>query len=162
MAQSHSTHRHPASGSSRPSTLSLSAQKTAAQKPEPATPTPASTSRPLTLEQQRAQHSWQTSAHYDSERVNIAKGLPALIMNSGLMQVLAFCHQKKGAHEEVATHLRDWLAQRFPKVIGNSGFTPFMESLMQAQPADYQMINSEAFAWLKWLRQMAAARIQGG
>ena len=32
---------------------------------------------------------------------------------------------------------------------------------MQASPADYQAINAEAFAWLKWLRQMAAARNKG-
>jgi len=29
---------------------------------------------------------------------------------------------------------------------------------MQASPATYQAINAEAFAWLKWLRQMSAAR----
>lgn len=33
-----------------------------------------------------------------------------------------------------------------------------MEALMRASPSDYQAINAEAFAWLKWLRQMAAAR----
>jgi len=114
-----------------------------------------------TLEQQRAQDAWEKSANYGKEHVNIAKGLPALIMNSGLMQVLAFAHEKGDKHELVAAQLRSWLSKRFPKNLSQSTFDPFMESLMKAGPQDYQAINAEAFAWLKWLRQMAAARIKG-
>ena len=113
----------------------------------------------LTLEQRRAQDAWNQCANYNKEHVNIAKGLPALIMNSGLMQVLAFCHEKGKAQADVAAHLRAWLAGRFPsKFPQNSDFAAFMQALMQVSPADYQAINAEAFAWLKWLRQMAAAR----
>jgi CRISPR-associated protein Cmr5 len=36
-----------------------------------------------------------------------------------------------------------------------------MEGLMKARPHDFQALNAEAFAWLKWLRHMAAAR-KGG
>lgn len=112
-----------------------------------------------TLEQQRAQNAWKVSVSYQGEHVNAAKGLPALIMNSGLMQVLAFCHEKGKAPALVAEHLRTWLAGQFPKTFVNgSDFGTFMEALMQASPSDYQAINAEAFAWLKWLRQMAAAR----
>jgi len=119
-----------------------------------------------TLEQLRAQDAWSKSASYQKEHVNVAKGLPALIMNSGLMQVLAFCHEKgqkdSGRHnEEVAIHLRAWLQGRFPQLIPSANFEPFMESLMKAKPADYQAITAEAFAWLKWMRQMAAARVKG-
>lgn len=84
-------------------------------------------------------------------------------MNSGLMQVLAFCHEKeKKAHGgEVAHHLRKWLASRFPGVFTRGeDFPDVMQALMTASPADYQAINAEAFAWLKWLRQMAAARLK--
>jgi CRISPR-associated protein Cmr5 len=88
----------------------------------------------------------------------LAKALPALIMNSGLMQVLAFCHEKKGAHHVVATDLRSWLVKSISRTDGDPGFDKFMQSLMQLEPQDYQAINAEAFAWLKWLRQMAAAR----
>lgn len=116
-----------------------------------------------TLEQQRAQNAWEKCAQYTKEHVNIAKGLPALIMNSGLMQVLAFCHEKSQKasgrhHEEVASHLRIWLQQRFPQLIQSANFEPFMEALMKAKPADYQAITTEAYAWLRWMRQMAAAR----
>ena len=112
-----------------------------------------------TMEQQRAQNAWNACASYQSEHVNAAKGLPALIMNSGLMQVLAFCHEKGKAPALVAEQLRAWLAGRFPQDFKKgSDFAPFMEALMGATPATYQAINAEAFAWLKWLRQMAAAR----
>ena len=112
-----------------------------------------------TLEQQRAQNAWAACASYQSEHVNTAKGLPALIMNSGLMQVLAFCHEKGKAPALVAEQLRAWLAGRFPQDFKKgSDFAPFMEALMQATPTTYQAVNAEAFAWLKWLRQMAAAR----
>jgi len=112
-----------------------------------------------TLEQLRAQDAWEKSANYATEHVNIAKGLPALIMNSGLMQVMAFMHEKDkngDKHEVVAQQLRSWLAGRFSKV--PQDFEGFMKAMMEAEPQEYQAINTEAFAWLKWLRQMAAAR----
>lgn len=109
-----------------------------------------------TLEQQRAQDAWNKSAHYTMEHVNIAKSLPALIMNSGLMQMLAFCHEKGGANEAVARDLRIWLGQRFDR---DPGFEGLMQELMNTSPSNYKAITTEAFAWLRWLRQMAAARI---
>lgn len=114
-----------------------------------------------TLEQRRALDAWEKSGSYGKEHVNIAKGLSALIMNSGLMQVLAYCHEKGGANEVVAQHLRAWLSKHFNGVDRDPGFEPFMQALMKAKPGDYQAITAEAFAWLKWLRQMAAAR-KGG
>lgn len=119
-----------------------------------------------TLEQQRAQDTWSCSERYTKEHVNIAKGLPALIMNSGLMQVLAFCHEKgkkesTRANEDVACQMRTWLQSRFPKTFSCAEFESFMQALMKSQPADYQAITAEAFAWLRWLRQMASARVKG-
>lgn len=113
----------------------------------------------MTLEQERAKNAWEACEQYKDkkERVNIAKGLPALIMNSGLMQVLAFCHQKGEHHEAVASDLRKWLHRRFSR-LPSADFEPFMEALYKATPEDYQAITAEAFAWLKWLRQLAAAR----
>jgi CRISPR-associated protein Cmr5 len=115
----------------------------------------------LTLEQRRAQDAWEKCSDYTSEHVKIAKGLPALIMNSGLMQVLAYCHEKGGANEQVAQHLRIWLNGRFNGVPRDPGFEPFMQGLIQAGPSDYQSITAEALAWLRWMRQMAAARVRG-
>ena len=113
----------------------------------------------LPLEQRRARHAWQKAKDgvkaHGTDYVNTAKALPALIMNSGLMQVMAFCHDKGGRHEKVAEHLRDWLSITCDTP---QEFAPFMEELMQAEADKFQRINAEAMAWLKWLRQMAAAR----
>ncbi|MDQ7074735.1 MAG: type III-B CRISPR module-associated protein Cmr5 [Gammaproteobacteria bacterium] len=66
-----------------------------------------------TLEQKRAEHAWTKSAEgvalHGKDYVNSVKGLPALIMNSGLMQTLAFLQQKGGRHELLSLHLRQWL-----------------------------------------------------
>lgn len=120
-----------------------------------------------TLEQQRAQDAWNKCEHYSDKHADFAKGLPALIMNSGLMQVLAFCYEKgqkesQRHNEEVARDLRIWLQGRFPKLIQRADFSPFMEALMSIKdPRDFQAITAEAFAWLRWLRQMAPARVKG-
>ncbi|CUB07992.1 type III-B CRISPR module-associated protein Cmr5 [Tepidiphilus thermophilus] len=115
-----------------------------------------------TLEQLRAQDAWTKAAdgiaRHGKDYVNDAKGLPALIMNSGLMQVMAYLEDKGGRHHTLAQHLRLWLQGRFRQQITNADFEPFMQALMHATPADYQAITAEAFAWLRWLRQMAAAR----
>lgn len=122
-----------------------------------------------TLEQQRAQNTWTCAERYTKEHVNLAKGLPTLIMNSGLMQVMAFLHAKSTGkdgrpktddhHYVLAQHLRTWLHGRFNDI--PESFEGFMQKLMQADSHKYQAITTEAFAWLKWLRQMAAAR-RGG
>jgi CRISPR-associated protein Cmr5 len=115
-----------------------------------------------TLEQLRAQHAWvkaqQGVGAYGKEYVNEAKGLPALIMNSGLMQVMAFLHEKNGRHEMLATHLRDWLSH---KCGTKPEFAPFMTELMQMDARQFQAVTAEAFAWLKWLRQIAPAVAKG-
>ena len=117
-----------------------------------------------TLEQQRAQDAWDRCADCRKEYTDLAKALPALIMNSGLMQVMAFLHEKgsgkkDGPHEKLAGHLRDWLHRRFDALPPD--FTGFMKGLLKAEPHTYRAVTAEAFAWLKWLRQMAAARQRG-
>lgn len=112
-----------------------------------------------TLEQRRAKDAWTRSAGQGKNYTSAPKALPALIMNSGLMRVLAFCNEKKGsANELVATRLRQWLCRRFDGSDRDPGFEPFMQKLLQDSPQDYQAITAEAFAWLRWLRQIASAR----
>lgn len=112
-----------------------------------------------TMEQRRATDAWnkaeQGISKHGKDYVNDAKGLPALIMNSGLMQVMAFLHEKGGRHELLASHLRDWLHQTHKTP---ADFVRFMEYLLNAGPSEFQAITAEAFAWLRWMRQMAAAR----
>lgn len=115
--------------------------------------------RQPTLEQRRASHAWQQAKQglhsHGEEYMILAKGLPALIMNSGLMQVMAFAEQKQGAHATLAEHLRNWLyrQQGTPQ-----DFSAFMTHLYELEDArQYQAIQAEALAWLKWLRQLSSA-----
>jgi CRISPR-associated protein Cmr5 len=123
--------------------------------------TPAATG-PLTLDQQRAADAWQCAQkHQTEDYANLAKGLPALIMNSGLLQVLAFLKEKgSGAVSQrhcalLGDDLRAWLHRRFPEVPVQ--FEGFMEALMKADSRKFQEITAESLAWLRWLRQLAAA-----
>jgi CRISPR-associated protein Cmr5 len=119
---------------------------------------PRGNSNRLTLEQQRAQDAWTKCERYTKAQVNAAKGLPALIMNSGLMQVLAFCNDKGKEYEQVSQDLRGWLARRFPALGRADDFVQFMNALLACEPRQYQQITAEALAWLKWLRLMSSAR----
>jgi CRISPR-associated protein Cmr5 len=114
--------------------------------------------RAQTLEQKRAQFAWERAKEgiqqYGKDYVNDAKGLPALIMNSGLMQVMAFLHEKGGRHETLGQHLRNWLNGRYQTP---ADFNGFMKELLTAEPRRFQDITAEALAWLKWLRQIAPA-----
>ena len=117
-----------------------------------------------TLEQRRAEDAWNRAACYGKDHVTLAKGLPALIMNSGLMQTMAFLNEKGSKSsqnhcDDVAKDIRAWLHERFDVP---EDFEEFMAHLMQADSSHFQAINSEAFAWLRWMRQMAAARNSGG
>jgi CRISPR-associated protein Cmr5 len=130
-----------------------------------------------TLEQQRAQDAWDCANNakqqlrdgYD-KYVDLAKSVPALIMNSGIMQVLAFLHEKSldkktgqpkpdDPHTLIGQHLRNALHKRFQELPAE--FNGAMEKLMKTDSRNFQAITAEAFTWLRWMRQMAAAR-KGG
>ncbi|HLQ86503.1 MAG TPA: type III-B CRISPR module-associated protein Cmr5 [Salinisphaeraceae bacterium] len=117
----------------------------------------------MTLEQQRAAFAWRCARAQTAgnDYVNLAKGVPALIMNSGLIQVMAHLYAKgnKGnkQHGELEQHLRQWLASRFNDLPGNS-FDAFAQALIEdTDPQRFQHITAEAMAWLRWLRQIAPA-----
>ena len=109
-----------------------------------------------TLEQQRAHDAWIKAQGRGKDYVNLSKSLPALVMNSGLMQSLAYLHSKDGNHhKQLEDHLRSWLGKRLG--LPADDFVKFMEALMQLPPARFQQATSEAMAWLRWSRQMASA-----
>ncbi|BBA36062.1 CRISPR-associated Cmr5 family protein [Methylocaldum marinum] len=109
-----------------------------------------------TLEQQRAAFAWEKVQRCTSDYKNLAKGAPALIMNNGLMQALAF-YQSKGKehHLSLNRHLCEWLRQR--AIVGDASFAGTMAELHQAGSARYRLATEEALAVLKWIRQFAAA-----
>lgn len=125
----------------------------------------------LTLEQLRAQDAWRCARGQDRGYANLAKTVPGLIMTSGLLQVLAYLHAKSHdgrnhQHGALALHLRNWLRLRFADVLGLSDstdeFGQFMDALMRTDAATFQDITTEAFAWLRWMRQIAPAMREPG
>lgn len=114
----------------------------------------------MSLEQKRAKDAWDKSASYGEQEINLAKGLPALIMNSGLMQTVAFLESKKDDHyKKVSNDLRQWLHCRFDSIPIPEEFHDFMVTLSsEIDSQTYQAMTSEAMAWLKWLRYLSAAR----
>jgi CRISPR-associated protein Cmr5 len=112
-----------------------------------------------TLEQRRAEHAWDKARkgveRHGRDYANEAKGLPALIMNSGLLQTMAYLESKQGGRQQaLGSDLRDWLSRtrRTP-----TEFKECMEVLVRADPREFQAVTAEALAWLRWLRQMVSA-----
>lgn len=116
----------------------------------------------MTLEQQRAQFAWTVTqegcALAGKEYTNLAKAAPALIMNNGLMQTLAFYQDKdKAHHKALAGHLRRWIMQRAGGSDKDPGFQTLMGVLLNADTAQYRQATDEALRLLRWIRQFAAA-----
>ncbi len=121
------------------------------------------------IDQQRAAHAWNCVQGCNEKYVNLAKGAPALIMTSGLMQTLAF-HAEKGKkgekevhHAELVKHICVWLHQRFRQRITGGDFQTIMLALMGTgeKPVEesrfYQQATDETMELLRWLRQFAPA-----
>jgi len=116
----------------------------------------------VTLEQQRAQFAWQCAQEgvqiAGAEYRNLAKAAPALIMNNGLMQTLAFYQDKnKHHHRALAAQLRRWIMQRAGGNGQDPGFQQMMGVLLRAQPDQYRQATDETLLILRWIRQFAAA-----
>jgi len=117
----------------------------------------------MTLEQQRAADAWAAAEGCTDAYAKLVKSAPALIMNSGLMQTLAFLKDKnEERHCKLARHLRRWLAQRYPRLLGHGepDYRATMEALLHADPRTFQEVTAEALAWLRWARQLAPTRVE--
>lgn len=119
-----------------------------------------------TLDQQRAALAWGYAkdgmAKHGKKYQGLAKGAPALIMNSGLMPTLAFYAGKSRA----AQQLMDDLIRGMSKRLGAQDLKPgqgavlfphFMEMLQKSESRDYLRYTDEALELLKWIRQFVDA-----
>ncbi len=119
-----------------------------------------------TLDQKRATLAWGfASAGMDlhgKEYKGLAKGAPALIMNSGLMPTLAFYSGKGKAAQQLLNDLMSGLVQRLAPQPAPRDFVSFMVMLQQGESRDYLRYTDEALELLKWLRQFVDAVETGG
>lgn len=115
----------------------------------------------MTLEQRCAEADWrfaQEGVARSEQYKDLAKAAPALIMNNGLMQTLAFYADKdKPHHRALASHLRRWIMVRDGKPDRDPGFQVFMDGLVNANSSTYRQATEEALLLLRWIRQFAAA-----
>jgi len=110
------------------------------------------------LDQQRAAYAWKKVQGYGDDYTKLAKGAPALIMNNGLMQTLAFYEDKgKKHHQALNQHIIDWLATYLTgKEVSNLPFKTMMDALQNADSQKYRKATEESLALLRWIRQFAA------
>lgn len=121
-----------------------------------------------TLEQQRAAYAFKRagiaanlSGKTPQKYKRLAKGLPQMIMVSGLMPVLAFLKGKEEAHHlQIYDDLSMWLVSH-GSVDRSIPLSVMMAELTGATSSRYQELTAESLAVLKWIRQLAAAVIQG-
>lgn len=115
----------------------------------------------MTLEQRRSEAAWRFSQEgttLSDQYKDLAKAAPALIMNNGLMQTLAFYADKdKPHHRALAGHLRRWVMVRAGGADKDPGFQFFMEIMLKADSRNYRQATEEALLLLRWIRQFAAA-----
>lgn len=88
---------------------------------------------------------------------NLAKGAPALIMNSGSMSTLAFYKSKGPAEQQLLNDLMNGLTQRLTPQPAPSDFMALMDMLQKGDSRDYLRYTDEALELLKWIRQFVDA-----
>lgn len=144
------------------STLSLKAS--VAKKSENTACKTEERAMPVTLDQKRAAYAWEkVQGCNNSDYCNLAKAAPALIMNNGLMQTLAYYQDKgKDHHKALSLHLCQWLKRRFPNQFERDDYSGVMQSLFNTTDAQiYRQATEEILALLRWIRQFAAAKTEG-
>jgi CRISPR-associated protein Cmr5 len=149
----------PRSAAPRPS-------RPASASPPPPRPAPGGGGNALDLsatsEQQRQRFAWAAAKDADKDFVSLVKGLPALMMASGLMATLAFLEAKS---EKASGAAKKRLAQDLGRWLGSRGGRPqppdyqtLQEALLDCSPRQYRLLTEETLGMLAWLRHFADAR----
>lgn len=112
------------------------------------------------LEQKRAADAWEKIRKDGNEKyAKSAKSAPALIMNNGLMQTLAFLKSK--GKDDLCNHVCSWLLTQVfhsnERVNPQQLFDVVMPKLHGSDSLKYRQATEEALAYLRWVRQFASA-----
>ncbi len=116
------------------------------------------------LDQQRAAFAWARVEQARNELgdgygdyKNLAKAAPALIMNNGLMQTLAFFTSKnKAHHQRLRADILGWLNGEHCSLPVPLTYQDAMEWLHgEATSEQYRLATGETMHLLRWLRQFA-------
>ncbi|MCL6478844.1 MAG: type III-B CRISPR module-associated protein Cmr5 [Peptococcaceae bacterium] len=130
-----------------------------------------------TIEQRRALHALQKveevqkkeKASFQEKYVGYVESLPAAILMNGLGQAAAtLLSAAKGdendAHRKVYDHLEDWLCRQFEQSPyyrqENHEEKMLMKAITTGDRWAYQKAQSEALAWLQWLKKFSVAYLK--
>lgn len=101
-------------------------------------------------------HSLMESGDY-GHYVSYVKALPATILTNGLGQALAMLKaQNKNGNPQLYAHLSAWLCRE-------DAFAPFpgqedaLQAIVAHDQATYRQAQTEALAYLSWLKKFAVA-----
>jgi CRISPR-associated protein Cmr5 len=109
------------------------------------------------LGQQRSAHAWHCVQQCGKDYTSLAKSAPALIINNGLMQTMAFYEGKnKEHHKQLLKHIITWLKGRFAGITV-ADFSHTMQFFCSASSAEYRRATEEVLELLRWIRQFAPA-----
>ncbi len=118
----------------------------------------------INIDQIRAAHAlafWHANqgANQGAEGGDIVAGLPALIINNGLLATAAFCQAKGGGHLALFQNVLGHIAIASPAAIpGGNLNTPFnhlLTTLLNGTSLQLQQASSEALAYLGFLKRFA-------
>lgn len=114
-----------------------------------------------TLEQRRAAYAWKRVNDVVpgslEEYTKLAKAMPMMVMNSGLMQTLAFLKDKNKPHHAALLHdVIHWITTQGQGT--SDDFVEMMKTLFYANPLKFRQYTAETHAILRWIRQLAPTR----
>lgn len=110
------------------------------------------------IEQERAKAALQWAEKgVDSDTLAYANGLPAMILMNGLGQTAAFYKSKGGKHEALYNLLSDWLTQPGKPYTGQA----LLSGITGGDAKAYRAAQTEALAYLQWVKKFAKAYCKG-
>jgi len=117
-----------------------------------------------TLDQKRAEYALQKVKEIEKQKyghyVSYVSALPATIVMNGLGQALVTLLAKAKSnpndpHRMLYNHVAGWLSEQIPGL--NGGSDHVIEKIMENNQSVYLRAQTEAIAYLNWLKQFARA-----
>lgn len=92
--------------------------------------------------------------------VSYIQQLPVMIHQNGLGQAVAFYKSKGDEHLKIYNILKNWLCKE-SKIFGADRVTnDLLKNIVETDMANYRMAQSEAQAYLYWLRHIAKSKLK--
>ncbi len=90
---------------------------------------------------------------------SLAKKLPQMITQNGLLSTLSFLKSKgKGEHELLLKHICEYLAEELS--LGKKDYDSLKEKLLNMNLEKYMFISQEAIYFTIWLKRIAEGELK--